>query len=245
MDNDTFFRVVDRCLEAGIDTFCLTPMHGEVFNDMWFDKKCQYLENIPEVKHYFFATNFMGTAMGFPERLSGLTKLHMEVSLYGHDRTTYMQHTNRDLFNSFMTKFVAFAVKPKTYEVTIYKRYPEPIHGKFKQILQIAEHNGMKISENETHNYNWGGLIPTGTLEHEHPVREKKGICPTALSGCIFEDGEVGLCYMNDIHHKHTFGNILETPLVDIFNSDKYKRVIEDMTNNVYKGICEKCNEQF
>lgn len=245
MDNQTFYKVVDRCLDSGIDTFCLTPMHGEVFNDMWFDKKLMYLENNEQVKHYFFATNLMGTAMGFPERIQGLKKLRMEISLYGQDRESYLRHTNFDGFGDFVTKFASFVTKPKTYDVTIYVRFPQPIVGLVGTLLKVAEHNDMEVSYNETHNYNWGGLIPEGSLEAEHPMCVKNGVCPTARTGCIFENGDVGLCYMNDIKRENIFGNILTEPLSDILSSDKYKRVIEDMTKNVYHGICEKCNERF
>jgi len=243
MDNDTFKTIVDKCIDAGIDTFCLTPMHGEPSLDGSLQGKLLYLENHPKVKHYFFATNMLRTST--IRRLEDLTKLRLEVSVYGDCRESYLKRTNCDEFQIFFDLFKDFVSYEHSYDATIYLRYPEKPKPEMRALLKIAESNGIEVSYNETHNYNWGGLIPEGSLEHEHPPSQKKGVCPTAATGCIFEDGDVGLCYMNDIKKSMIFGNILEESLEDILTSDKYLQVIKDMTNNVYKGICEKCNERF
>ena len=243
MDTATFKQVVDKCVDYGIDTFCLTPMHGELTNDCYLDEKIRYLESHSKIKHYFFATNLLNIDM--IGRLYKSKKLHLEISLYGYDKESYLKYTNKDYFNHFTNSLVMFATRPKGYSVTIYVRFSEDIPDRMKTLLKIAEQNGMEISYNETHNYNWGGLIPEGSLEAEHPQRIKTGVCPTASTGCIFENGDVGLCYMNDIDRTFIFGNILEDSLSDIFQTDKYREVINNMSKNVYTGICEKCNERF
>lgn len=243
MDTSTFKTIVDRCVEAGIDTFCLTPMHGEPTDDGMLQHKLLYLDNHPQVKHYFFATNMLRTSA--IRRLEGLTKLRLEVSVYGDDKESYEKRTNRDLYQIFIELFKDFCLYKHSYDATIYLRYPEEPNTKMKALLALAKMNGIELSFDETHNYNWGGLIPEGSLEHEHPPSVKKGVCPTAASGCIFENGDVGLCYMNDINKSMIFGNIIEEPLQNILTSDKYIQVIDNMAKNVYSGICEKCNERF
>lgn len=241
MNTQKFKRIVDRCLDCGITDFCLTPMMGEVFLDRDFYDKVWYLERNHRVRHFFFATNLLNAQTG---RLKGLTKMRLEVSVYGYDSKSYLKNTGYDGFDEFVNRLISL-VKDKTFPITLYIRFPESLCKKFDVLLKFFETKGVEISYDETHNYNWGGLIPEGSLQAEHPMIEKVGVCPTAHTGCIFEDGQFGLCYMNDIERTMLFGNIFDKSLYGLKNNDKYKKVIENMTNNVYEGICERCNEKW
>lgn len=238
-----FKDIVNRCITYGIDTFCLTPMIGEITTDRYLIEKLNYLEDNPKVKHYFFATNLLNIKL--IKRFRNFKKLHLEVSLYGDTKESYLKHTNKDYFDTFLNNFMEFISQDTSYSSTVYVRFPSKPNTKMRSLILLAKRKGVEVSYEETHNYNWGGLIPEGSLETEHPLRTKSGICPTASTGCIFENGDVGLCYMNDIDRTFIFGNIIDNSLSEIFNTDKYKGIITDMSNNVYSGICEKCNERF
>ena len=243
MGFNLFRESVNKCIDYGIDTFCLTPMHGEITTDTFLIEKLLYLENNDQIVHYFFATNLLD--MNIINQFYDFEKLHLEISLYGDTPESYLKHTNRDYFDMFMENLMSFVTQDHTFTSTIYVRFPYKPNSRMKTLLSLAKKRGIEVSYEETHNYNWGGLIPEGSLETEHPPRVKSGVCPTASTGCIYENGDVGLCYMNDIDRTFIFGNIKDETLGDIFQSDKYKDILENMSNNVYTGICENCNERF
>jgi hypothetical protein len=238
-----FIEVINRCVEYGHTVFCLTPMYGELGLDKDLQAKLLYLETHPKVVDYFFGTNMLYKDM--IESLDGLKKLTLEVSLYGDDADLYKKNTNRDLYDQFLKTFIPFISRPHSYGGKIYIRFSRKPNKKMMAMLNIAQHNGIGVTFDEIKNFNLGGKIPHGSLENEHPLIIKKGICPTAKMGCIFENGDVGLCYMNDTHKSVIFGNIFETELKDIFKCKEYIKIIEDMEKNIYSGICEKCNERF
>lgn len=253
MSYNTFVKIVDECIKNNIGRFCLTPRIGEVFLDPTFEKKIKYLEDHKQVEYYFFATNLLVEKSDF---LINLKKAYIEISLYGYDNKSYLRTTNVDCYDKFIYNLNALWINMKKSKKIfdnfkifvrcnqVYEGLPKTnfIYSILKKMQLVKS---VEISESEILNYNFGGLIPSGSLNNEHPMIEKKGVCPTAKTGCIMPNGDYGLCYMNDVNDTMIMGNIFKEGLTNILSSQKRLKILKDMENNNYHGICKNCNEQF
>lgn len=250
MSLPAFKHIVEECVKTGKTRFCLTPRIGEPFLDIDFMLRLDYLESHPDVEYFFFATNFLNIYEGQMKGLLSFKKLFLEISLYGYDRESYKNTTNKDLYDKFLQNLLTLKKlmgNAKYPNITLYVRWGnEKVENTLKTILlELEIINTCRINHDEIDNFNFGGLIPEGSLKNEHPPRQKKGICPTAYTGCILPNGDYNLCYMNDVFNVMTIGNVFTTSLVDILNSEKRNNIISNMKKDTYTGICVKCNEKW
>jgi MoaA/NifB/PqqE/SkfB family radical SAM enzyme len=250
MSTHTFALVVNECIKAGKTRFGLTPRMGDLFLDDDIMNKLRYLEHHVEVEYFFFATNLLNVSKEDMEELLTFKKLYLEISLYGYDEKSYKDTTNKDLYQVFIENLELFKEvmgNVKYPNITLYVRWgrEKPENTLKTILLELEIINTCVISYDEINNFNFGGLIPEGSLENEHPIVEKKGICPTAYTGCILPNGDYNMCYMNDVYNQMTLGNIFHTPLTEILESEVRKVVIEEMKKDTYVGICVRCNEKW
>lgn len=253
MDFSTFSRVVQRCTEHGIDEFCLTPKMGDLFLSSAIFDKLNRLETDDKVKRYFFSTNLLALALVDILKLLELKKLFLDVSIYGHDRESYIENTGKDKFNLFienMNFLFRFGDYSKMLGMKFTIRFPKPLdefpNSRLKNLLRFFyKIYKYKIDESEMYNFNWGGLIPYGKLDTLYGPFKKKGRCPTAEVGCILHNGDFALCYMNDAFNTTVIDNIFEHTLEEIHNSEKYKRILSNQDKNIYTGICKNCDERW
>lgn len=254
MSIETFEIVLKQCVDAGKTHVCLTPTMGEPFLDPTFLDKLWMLEHAQSIESFFFATNLIEPGDDEIKMLSGLSKLHMEVSLYGHDVASYACTTNSDLqiaklvFRCVLENLKRLA--EQSPQLTVFIRWDQKWDetfppGLMRAALKVLESKGARVSDEETHNFNLGGLIPEGTLENEHPPREKHGVCPTALAGYVAENGDFGLCYMNDPYRITRIGNVWVTPLKELINDKRRVKILREMSRDKYSGMCLRCNEIF
>jgi radical SAM protein with 4Fe4S-binding SPASM domain len=256
MSQETFEQIIDHCIDSGKTRFCLTPRMGELFLDSNIMDKLYYLENKPEVEYYFFATNLLGQSKHQLTELLNLTKAYIEVSMYGPDSKTFYKNTTRLQFDKFMDQLRLLYIEMfKNSNIfnnfTFFIRWNQKWNDTFPNCELFNILNKLElgkeciISDEETHNFNFGGLIPYGSLEAEYPSLIKNGICPTAYTGCIMPNGDVGTCYMNDVFNTMIIGNLYEDTLSNILQSPTRQIFLNNMSNGIYSGICEKCNEEY
>ena len=252
---NTFTYVVDECHDYGITHFDLTPMMGELLLDTKLFQRLDYLKNLG--KSFSFTTNLIGVPKTLPiiRKLLGYEKLHLGISIYGHDRESYKENTGADLFFEFSTNmqsiFKCFQRDGASIEFFFrypmtYDEYPDGIIQTILRLLQSKYYgDGVQINEKEQYNFNWGGLIPYGKLDTLLGPIQKRGICPTAGSGTILHNGDFALCYMNDAYRKTVIANIYHKTLKEIYESDEYNEVLLDQQKGKYTGICKMCNERW
>lgn len=250
MSTETFIKVVDQCTEAGKSRFCLTPRMGDLFLDKNIMSKLEYLEDNPDVEYFFFATNLLEISQEQLKKLLEFKKLYLEISVYGYNKEIYKKVTGKNLYHKFLDKliFLKFFMSCEKYpNVTFYIRWgKENVKGNLKPILlELNIINTCKVSYDEIDNFNFGGLIPEGSLDNEHVKYKKTGICPTAYTGCILPNGDYNLCYMNDVYNVLTIGNILETSFNELLCSEQRKVIINKMEIGTYEKICIDCNEKW
>lgn len=252
MKTETFKKVVDMCHEYGVTDYNLTPTMGELLLDPELYEKLDYLNRF--AKRFFFTTNLLALRNISPaSKLLSYEKLDLGISVYGDNAETYLRNTNVSCFVWFLSN-VKLLFKhygqEKRPNLTFYIRFPKKFSdfqdGFLKNTLRILnKHYGAKIDETEMYNYNWGGLIPYGGLDTLKGRIRKVGICPTAASGCILHNGDFALCYMNDSYKTTVIDNVFKHTLEEIYNSEKYKGILELQSKNIYEGICKRCNERW
>jgi radical SAM protein with 4Fe4S-binding SPASM domain len=256
MTNETFAEVLSKCLDGGKTYFCLTPMHGEPFADPNFIDKLWMLEKDERVDKFFFATNLVLTSDEQMIELLKMKKLFLEVSVYGFSEEEYEEITGRDLFDTFVNRLSSYfrlSMEQKRFmkNVVLYVR---SVHddvlenwmtlGSLGMLLRnIKLFAGGIVSQDEMLNFNLGGQIPDGMIQDMYPSRKKIGICPTARSGCVNENGEYCMCYMNDPEEDMKIGNLLDDDLEKLENSPSRFEMLQNMKSGHYEGPCKKCNE--
>lgn len=79
--------------------------------------------------------------------------------------------------------------------------------------------------------------------EYHGTITKKGRICCDYLTNkiSIYPNGDVHSC-AHDFLDEVSFGNLKDSTLLDILNSDKRKKLIQQHKNKVYTGICEKCD---
>jgi uncharacterized Fe-S cluster-containing radical SAM superfamily protein len=248
-----FTDIVDICHDYGITHYDLTPMMGDLLLDTQLFQKLDYLNSI-DCKKFSFTTNLLALPKTMPiiKKLLSYTKLHLGVSIYGHDCKSYEENTGKDLFYEFSTNmqslFKCYDKDGATLEFFMrypmkYKDYPD---GVVKIVLDLFKRlYNVKINESEMYNLNWGGLIPYGKLDTLLGPIEKRGVCPTAGNGTILHNGDFALCYMNDAYRTTVIDNVFNHDLEQIYNSPKYKEIIFKQARSEYEGICKVCNERW
>jgi hypothetical protein len=205
-----FKTIVDKCIQAGITRFCLTPRMGEVLLDPTLHEKLAYLEGLSNVKEYFFSTNLTLNASKLIEYVNNSSKCTLEISYYG-GKEIFCKVTQGDekLYRHFVNNLsrISASLKHKQ-KITIFQRF---LGEEKLPIIKMLISQGVIYNTKETRNYNIGGL-----LKNEVPLYteiKRTGQCPTKLTGCILINGDFNLCYMNDVFNTMTQGSILNTDL--------------------------------
>ena len=102
---------------------------------------------------------------------------------------------------------------------------------------------GYKLMLHEKDNRNRAGHVDVSDK-----VGSRGGICPygPALGGGIDQYGNFLYCPFNDISKKGIVGNIFQSTLKEIYDSEKWKEIINAHNNGDYSvGICGSCNESW
>lgn len=251
MDNVMFQKVINKCVDYNINTFCLTPTMGDPFMDSNFLKKLNYLEQNKKVKRYFFSTNFIILNEQMIKQLLLYKKLGLQISVYGYDEESFEKTTQMTGWTKFLEnlKILFLNVGKRNCTLEMCLRFPfywsyikdKPIC----RILKIMRDTyGVKINDKEQLNFNLGGLIGyDDDLIEMYGPHKKVGVCPTAEMGCIYENGDMGLCYMNDIYREYNFGNIFKEGLDKLYEQIGWIKL--GQAEGIYKKCCKDCDENW
>lgn len=253
MDTQKFISIVDKCTSDGIEFFELTPAIGEPMLDKEIFNKLDYLEENPKVKEYLFTTNFVKVTIEDMIKFASYKKILFTISVYGHDIESYKKATNRDNFEKFYMNLRAFYEILKkvglSFKIEFTMRTGEEYGPDFSNqdlyytLKAFTFLGNCRINNGELKNINRGGSIQSIEVKD----KKRSGVCihGPGVGGGITQTGDVLFCPFNDINRKGVMGNIFEKSLKEIYNGDRWKSIIDKHTNNIYDGICEKCNETW
>lgn len=122
-----------------------------------------------------------------------------------------------------------------------------------KQTLHLVDYQPMKQYphkvEFNTDFHSWGGRIkkedlPNGIIFREPlPLREKVPCFLLYDGPIIYPDGQFGLCCCQDIDADSELivGNVLDSSLLDLWQSEKVERIRRNFYQGIYPEICREC----
>lgn len=248
MDNITFEKIVNKCIESGVRSFDLTPAIGELFLDKNLLSKLDFLENNKEVNNFFITTNLLSVKEADLLHLTKYRKMTFIISVYGFERDEYKKNTGKDEYFKFIENIellykISRDIKFNSVFFQIRTQQQSKNTLLYAGLVKMCYEFGYKLELHEKANKNRAGHVK---LNDE--VISRSGICPLGpgSGGGIDQNGNLLYCPFNDISKEGVVGNIFTTPLKDIYNSEKWKEIIEAHSNNNYNiGICHRCNETW
>jgi hypothetical protein len=237
MDFDLFKKCINQIVISGIKDIRLTPMAGEIFMDPNWKEKLDYIESIKEIESYEFFTNF--TVINDIEYLSTLKKLNsITISIYGNNLDSFLELTNsKKIYYDQLIKNLRILkdIKIKNLKIVIKSKldyFDNYLKGELFQILYNFKGNIVQYKELDnfnglSNNLNFDNLKTINNINCN--VLETKNI--------ILWNGDFNLCGCRDIFQKSTIGNIKNTPLKELLESNDY----EIMKQNKLI-ICKDCS---
>ena len=237
MSYDSFIRTVNECVDAGICYFDLTPVIGEILLVKDIHKYLNYLEQHQDVKGYLVTTN--GTVNNIPK---GHKKLNLSLSLYGSGSNSFKTFTNKDLFKKCIDTFSSLIDIDTPIEITLRNEDLNDIDLPFRKVMyklltkkNVAVHDG-RVNDNR------GGSVETDTISVS-----REGICPCGVGsgGAIRSDNNYYYCAFNDLGKKSLIGNLIDSSLLQLRNTDAWNNVVTNHVNSNYTDICKTCTAQW
>lgn len=259
MKTETFKDYVEQAIALGYRHFVLTPCTGDVFMDRHIFDKLDFLDNHPQVRGYEFFTNFTIPDAGEIKRLLGLNKLlHLTISLYGHDRNSFIAITKSTakvydrLLANLDTLYGLLGRKtfPLEFGLRSTNALPRlPVTDLLKSLKRF-ENAGVKVRTSRTYN-NWGGYISTDDVKdldiYITGTDEvyKQGACVRLFTTVqVMASGIVNGCACRDVDATLRIGDLTATPLRDILSSrnETYMQLIEEQQRGEFRQICGDCD---
>jgi radical SAM protein with 4Fe4S-binding SPASM domain len=257
---DSIFKIIiQKCIESGIQYVELTPAIGDPFLDKNIENKINHLTGLSQIKLIILTTNLLKFDSKLFERLLKNDKVFLNVSIYGTNKKEYEIETGKNLFDKFLKNFKTLYTLIKKEElkgfVQLTNRTSYMLDENFPKcdILYLIDLytrvKNVRLDGSEIFNINRAGSVNRDDLNFAKSNKDIKrsGLCPhgPGLGGGILPNGDVLFCPFNDIYRTGVIGNIFKQSLTDIYKDDKFQKIVENHNNNIYNGICAKCNETW
>ena len=104
MSQEDFVFLVNRATDYGINHIQITPAVGEPFIDKGIIEKILFLENNDKIKYYMISSNLTQLKDEHLDIIKKCKKLYLNVSIYGYDKQSYIENTNRDRYDKFLDR---------------------------------------------------------------------------------------------------------------------------------------------
>jgi MoaA/NifB/PqqE/SkfB family radical SAM enzyme len=261
MGQELFEKIVNQAVELGFTVFELTPCTGDVFMDKDILSKLEFLDKKEGVERYSFFTNLTVPSRDKLLSLKKLKKMSgITISIYGHDKSTFCKITNSSekLYNKLLENL--------NFLIEHYKEWPFNISAGFRSEFDAENKNNgsylLKVIEkmrsigipiNSSHGIfnNWGGYITQDDVNGldmkilDNDFLPKRGACSRLIdSFLVTSSGIVNGCNCRDVDNQLEIGDINKNSLMEIIspNNPKYKKIIEDQQNGVFKEVCKNCD---
>jgi len=259
ISDEKFKIIIQKCIKSGIEYVELTPAIGDPFLDKNIENKIDYLTDLPEIKLIILTTNLLKFDEKLYNKMLKNDKILLNVSIYGIDEKTYLEATGKDFYKIFLKNFRTLYTLIRKYKIKCYiqltNRTSFMLDDSFPKcdilyLIDLYTRNyNVRVDSSEIFNINRAGNVERNDLNFAKDKENIKrtGLCPhgPGLGGGILPNGDVLFCPFNDIYRTGVVGNIFKDGLTDIYNGSKFQRIVENHNNDIYNGICEKCNETW
>jgi len=174
------------------------------------------------------------------------------VSIYGLDPEEFRVMTKKDDYDQFLLGLNRI-LKLSRGEVALGFRLlkPRPLEEVHRWVTNLECYGASQariIEHTPTYEYgNWVILDTKTPLPFAGRWREvvtAKGQCMIPLLGCqVFSNGNVSFCQCDDFDNAESLhlGNIMESSLAELYNSDKVRR-LWDWAGHGIPDFCRSCS---
>lgn len=256
MPMDMFQAVLDQYVEMGGGNLSLTPMVGDIFMDKLLLDRLQLIERYrPSIRHLSVTTNAGFVKKYSDDELSYLLNRFdtVSISVYGIDSEEFLAMTKRNTYNDTLAgidRILRFAVNRVKINFRCLKdRSDAELKAWFAAFphSQTSKAN-VSFGTNNRSYANWGVLdtgisLPFGATWIKPPTEPKKHQCGIPLLAMqVYSNGNVSFCACDDFDNNDELflGNVMETSLLEMFNSEKARQLWDWKAYGV-PAFCNQC----
>ncbi|MDJ0677037.1 MAG: glycosyltransferase [Calothrix sp. MO_167.B42] len=252
MPMEEFQRIIDEYVAMGGKYVSLTPIVGDPFIDSYFFDRLKYLDNIPEIKGFYFYTNgILMKPKVSQQLLSYGDKLSIYVSWGGFDRETYKSTMGVDYFELVRQNIEAFIDAKRQLgsatTFTIALRCPfsncnGELWEKFHQWKREKLISWYFIDGYDT----WAGKVKAEDLRkvglEPTPMPHKRGACELLyMKPIILANSKVNACACRDVEVELVIGDLKKEKLSDIWAGKEIDKIIERHERGDFPDVCKRC----
>jgi hypothetical protein len=257
MGMSVFEYVVDEFTDTfgNISLIDMTPIVGEITQTPDWLKMLEYLHKNDHIEKFDFVTNFLNYSnLDILKLMEYSDKFSMIISVYGHDRQSFLENTGEDRWFDFLESLTnlqeMIALRHyRCFPITFYFRhrpfneFPKNSFAyKFIKAVQLISKTPVTFDSSMANlNHNWAGQVDVPAPVHAHPrIGAHAPTCVHAiLQNCVLPNGDITLCGMNDFKSELIIGNLFHQSLKEIYSRDsKYA-----LYTSHHPPLCTKCTE--
>lgn len=259
MADEFFSDCVEQAVRLDLVRYHLTPCTGDVFMDKGLLRKLGFLEAHPRVESYDFFTNFTVPDEDEIEQLLRLKKLEsMKVSVYGHDRDSFVaitQSTDK-VYERLVANMEALLARLSRVRFALSFGLRTTGAGQMEgpsevqRLLGRFASAGIPVSKTHVYN-NWGGKITKEDVQGlgievtDTRSTFKKGACTLLFTGVqVMATGIVNGCACRDVDATLRIGDLNRTPLAAILSprNAAYVQLIQEQQEGRFRPVCQGCD---
>lgn len=251
MPIDLFDKVLHDYSDMGGGVLSLTPMVGDIFLDPFLVERIVMIKRYDNISKISFTTNAVMSDTLADDDLANILKMidNVHISVYGMDREEYRTMTRRDFYGRLVRniqRIIRLIDDPR--KVRLGFRF---LKVRSEQDIKewIIANCGRALPFGYTNCYaNWGNTCNTDEplpldAAWLAPQENKEQCLIPIVAPQVFANGDVSFCHCCDFDAIDEFllGNVRDQSLLTLFNSEKSKRLLGLMNNNVVPSFCRKC----
>lgn len=235
MSLELFTKVLKDYSDMGGGKLSLTPMIGDIFLDKHLIARLKMIPEYPKITGLSVTTNAIASEVLSDKELKfvldNFERVH--ISMYGLDDEEYHVMTRRPHYSKMLmnVKRMINISKNKNNIVFGFRFLKDHTVDEIKG--WIFQNFGCDVPFGFTKTYsNWGNAIDTSVKLPFNgewiQCQENTTQCLVPLFACqVFSNGDVSFCPCPDfdINEDLKIGNIFETHLIEIYNSEKCKKL--------------------
>lgn len=253
MDFGLFCSVVRNFNDGGGGMLRLTPIVGEVLLDPGIMKKLEYAFQLPNIREVMFYTNGILMERLILEKINKKKMKKIYISFGGHDINTYKEMMNVDAYERVLKNIQLLdEYRRKTswnLEIYLSVREKEPLHF-FKDTDLYKWLKSSNIRVEYINKYDtWGGKKTkeiVGKGLQVHPAKTMNEPCGIIYNGpTVMWDGRLNLCGCRNFDGVKALvpGNVCDTPLLDLWQSEATHLARELFRKGCPPKICIECRK--
>lgn len=252
MPMDIFKKAVDDYVKIGGGALSLTPLVGEVFLDKLLMSRIDFVKPKSEITSLSVTTNALLAKRYKDEDLEKIVQSfdQINISIYGLDREEYKTMTNRDAYEDVIKsieRIVGFSQDNVSFGFRhLRDRSNEEVYDWVDNLVKKTGKNVKIHSRTNTYS-NWSYFdtsapLPFGASWSKANINMTQCLIPI-LNCQIMSNGDVSFCACANFNAtgELMIGNIMETSLMDIYNSEKVRKLWDYETYGV-PNFCQTCS---